>query len=130
MGNFPFLVDTGANINLINPKLAYSCKMAKPYNLVARNIASANGNFNATSAIDLNFFHPKIDHKATFILHKFHDFFFGIIGTGILNALNAIINFSTNTLTLRKSEQTLSITLEARTSKQTQPNTSIADASQ
>lgn len=99
-GEFPFLIDTGANINLINPKLAWGYKHTKPYDFNAENITSANGKFNATSAIDINFFHPKFDHDATFILHKFHPFFCGIIGTGILNALKANIIFFEKTLTL------------------------------
>lgn len=92
IGNFPFLIDTGANINIISPKLAYSFKHSKPYHLNAKNISSANGNFNTTSAIDINFFSPKIDHTAQFIIHDFHNFFEGIIGTSILNTLGAINN--------------------------------------
>ena len=97
-GNFPFLIDTGANINLINPQLAYGYKSSKPYKFQAHKIGSANGNFNATAAIDINFFFPKIDYTARFILHKFHSFFHGILGTDILNALNSNINLEDQTL--------------------------------
>ena len=100
IGEFPFLIDTGANINLINPKLAYSYGMSKPYEYKANDIRSANGKFQATSATNINFFYPKINFEAQFLLHKFHNFFHGIIGTGILNALNAIIDMHHETLTL------------------------------
>lgn len=108
--DFPFLIDTGANINLINPKLAWAYQASKPYDFEADDITSANGKFNATSAIDINFFYPKIDYVAN-LLHKFHPFFYGIIGTGILNALNANINFSNKTLTLYSNNQRLVIPL-------------------
>lgn len=41
------------------------------------------------------------------MLHRFHPFFCGIIGTGILNALNANIDFSSKTLTLNSNNQRL-----------------------
>lgn len=109
IGSFPFLIDTGANINLISPKLAYAYGRSKPYDFNANNITSANGCFTATSAIDINFFEPKIDFRAQFLLHKFHPFFHGIIGTTILKALNASIDFSVNTLTLQKDSEKLII---------------------
>lgn len=111
IGNFPFLIDTGANINLIDPKLAWSCKISQPYDFKAEQITSANGKFNATSAIDLNFFYPKINYKAQFLLHKFHPFFHGIIGSGILKALNATIDFKNKILTLCLRNEKLSIPL-------------------
>ena len=120
IGSFPFLIDTGANINLIDPKLAYSYKNAKPYNFTANNISSANGKFDATSAININFFYPKIDHVAQFILHKFHPFFYGIIGTNILNTLNAIINLEGKTLTLQVGDKYLTTPLQFYTPKQNQ----------
>uniref|UniRef100_A0AB38Z1K8 RNA-directed DNA polymerase n=1 Tax=Biju errantivirus TaxID=3078397 RepID=A0AB38Z1K8_9VIRU len=111
IGNFPFLIDTGANINLINPQLAYSYKIAKPYDFKTNGIASANSNFNVSSAIDINFFYPKIDHPAQFLLHRFHKFFCGIIGTTILNALCAKIDLESQMLTLRKGNDTFTIPL-------------------
>lgn len=109
IGSFPFLIDTGANINLISPKLAYAYGKTKPYDFKANNITSANGCFSATSAIDINFFEPKIDFQAQFLLHKFHPFFHGIIGTSILKALNAKIDFSNDFLTLQKGHERLII---------------------
>lgn len=109
IGSFPFLIDTGANINLISPKLAYAYGKSKPYDFIAQNITSANGCFNATSAIDINFFEPKINFQAQFLLHKFHPFFHGIIGTSIYKALNASIDFSINTLTLQKDSEKMVI---------------------
>lgn len=100
IGEFPFLIDTGANISLIAPNLAYSYKVSQPYPFSMSSISSANGSFKASSAIDINFFHPKIDHQARFVLHEFHTFFYGIIGTDILNALNAKIDLSNRTLHL------------------------------
>lgn len=111
IGEFPFLIDTGANVNMIDPKLAYSYKISRPYEFKANNISSANGNFNATSAIDINFFHPKINHSAQFLLHKFHPFFKGIIGTGILTALNAQIDMENNFICLKKGAGKLKIPL-------------------
>lgn len=96
---------------MIEPKLAYSCKIAKPYDFKANDISSANGMFNATSAIDINFFYPKINHTAQFLLHKFHPFFKGIIGTGILTSLNAKIDLGNNTLHLSKEDENLNIPL-------------------
>lgn len=107
IGEFPFLIDTGANINIIEPKLAYQYKISKPYNFKADNISSANGNFKATSAIDIIFFYPKINHRAQFLLHKFHPFFKGIIGTGLLKSLNAKIDLQNSTLYLKKGSETL-----------------------
>lgn len=112
IGNFPFLIDIGANINIISPKLAYSFKHSKPYHLNAKNISSANGNFNTTSAIDINFFSPKIDHTAQFIIHDFHNFFEGIIGTSILNTLGAIIDLSNKQLKLQLDGRKLTIPLQ------------------
>lgn len=109
IGEFPFLIDTGANINLINPKLAYTYGTSRPYDFQANGISSANGNFHATSAININFFYPKINYSAQFILHKFHQFFHGIIGTSILNALNAKIDLQNKTLTLQLKDQKLVI---------------------
>ena len=112
IGNFPFLIDTGANINLIDPKLAWSYNISRPYNFSANQISSANGNFDATSAIDINFFYPKINFKTQFLLHKFHPFFRGIIGTGILKALNATIDMKKMTLTLCRNSEELVIPLQ------------------
>lgn len=111
IGEFPFLIDTGANINLINPKLAWSYGRSKPYDFISDNISSANGNFKASSAIDINFFQPKINFTAQFLLHKFHDFFYGIIGTGILKNLKAIIDLDNKILKLTRNNQQLSIPL-------------------
>ena len=111
LGEFPFLIDTGANINLINPKLAYTYQFTKPYDISTNGISSANGSFNATSAIDINFFYPKINHSAQFLLHKFHSFFYGIIGTGILQALQANIDLANMELTLHDGQQILAIPL-------------------
>lgn len=111
IGEFPFLVDTEANVNMIEPKLAYSYKISKPYDFKADNISSANGNFNASSAIEINFFYPKINHSAQFLLRQFHPFFKGIIGTGILHCLNAVIDLENNVLHLRKGKETLSVPL-------------------
>lgn len=99
IGNFPFLIDTGANINIISPKLAYSFKHSK------------------------------------YILHKFHNFFEGIIGTNILNTLGAIIDLRSKILTLKLCEQTLTIPLQSYIPQQktsnsltvTTPNTSTND---
>lgn len=107
IGEFPFLIDTGANINIIEPKLAYQYKISKPYDFKADNISSANGNFKATSAIDIIFFYPKINHRAQFLLHKFHPFFKGILGTGLLKALNAKIDLENSILRLKKGSETL-----------------------
>lgn len=111
IGDFPFLIDTGANINLIHPMLANNYSLSKPYYFMANNIGSANGKFNADKAIDINFFHPKINHCAQFLLHDFHPFFHGIIGTGILNALNAKIDFGSGMLQLNKDDETLNVPL-------------------
>lgn len=112
-GKFPFLVDTGANINIISPELAYRFKHSKPYKLNAKNISSANGRFHVSSAIDINFFSPKIDYTAQFMVHKFHNFFEGIIGTSILNALDAIVDLKNKNLILQLGEQILTIPLES-----------------
>lgn len=122
IGEFPFLIDTGANINLIHPQLAYSCTIAKPYKLAVNNIGSANGPFNATSAIDINFFSPKINHCTQFILHNFHPFFHGIIGTGILNALNAKIDLGNNMLYLSNENEFLNIPLQQYSPQQKNAN--------
>lgn len=135
IGKFPFLVDTGANINIISPRLAYSFKYSKPYNLNARNISCANGTFTTSSAIDINFFSPKIDHTAQFILHKFHNFFEGIIGTNMLNILEAIVDLGNKNLTLRLNEQKLTIPLQfyipqrqtSNSLTEMTPDTSIVD---
>lgn len=111
IGEFPFLIDTGANINLIHPLLAHTCSLTKPYYFKADDIKSANGKFNAKSAIDLNFFYPKINHCAQFLLHDFHPFFHGIIGTAVLIALNAKIDLGNHTLQLSKGSELLTITL-------------------
>ena len=102
IGEFPFLIDTGANVSLIDPNLANSCKIGKPYDLCDRNIASASGKFITSSAIDINFFIPKIDQMCTILLHSFHSFFFGIIGTDILKRLHAVIDLETDNLILNK----------------------------
>lgn len=112
IGEFPFLIDTGANINLIHPSLAKSYASAKPYTFATNGIGSANGKFNAKSAIDINFFSPKINHCAQFILHDFHSFFKGIIGTGILRALSAKIDLSNNMLYLSKKHESINIPLQ------------------
>lgn len=111
IGEFPFLVDTGANINLIHPLLAENYSLAKPYQFIANDIGSANGKFNANTAIDIEFFRPKINYQAQFLLRDFHPFFHGIIGTGILNALNAKIDLGNSTLHLNKDNETLTIPL-------------------
>nr|QHA33695.1 polyprotein [Chibugado virus] len=122
IGNFPFLIDTGANVNLINPRLAYQYKFAKPYNFEAYNISSANGKFNVSSAIDINFFLPAIDYTDRFILHNFHIFFHGIIGTGILNALGAKIDLENKTLMLQYNNQQVTMPLEFYTPQQNNTN--------
>lgn len=119
VGEFPFLIDTGANINLIHPKLAHNYSLSKPYRFKANNIGSANGKFNADTAIDINFFQPKINYVTQFLLHDFHPFFHGIIGTGILRALNAKIDFSNNTLQLSKGNETITIPLLQYSAEQT-----------
>lgn len=116
IGEFPFLIDTGANINIIEPKLAYQYKSSKPYDFKADNISSANGTFKATSAIDIIFFYPKINHSAQFLLHKFHPFFKGIIGTGILKALNAKIDLGNSVIRLQKGTEKLDAPLLQYTS--------------
>ena len=45
------------------------------------------------------------------MLHKFHPFFYGIIGTGILNALHANIDFLNKTMTLHMNNEHLEIPL-------------------
>lgn len=112
VGEFPFLIDTGANISIIDPQLAYSYKISKPYDFSAVDISSANGKFNASSAIDINFFYPKINHVARFLLHKFHKFFRGIIGTDILQVLNATVNLQNQTLHLKNEDGNLIIPLQ------------------
>lgn len=111
IGEFPFLIDTGANINLIHPMLAYNYSLAKPYHFAANGISSANGKFSSNTAIDIEFFRPKIHYRAQFLLHEFHPFFHGIIGTGILNALSAKIDLKNNTLQLSKDNEFLTIPL-------------------
>lgn len=49
-----------------------------------------------------NFFRAKINFEAQFFLHNFHPFFHSIIGTSVLKALNATIDFSNGFLTLQK----------------------------
>lgn len=119
IGDFPFLIDTGANINLIHPMLANNYSLQKPYYFEANNIGSANGKFKANKAIDINFFHPKIDHYAQFLLHDFHPFFHGIIGTGVLNALNAKLDLGSNTLQLNKGNESLNVSLLQYSPQQT-----------
>lgn len=111
IGVFPFLIDTGANVNLISVQLAHAYGRTKPYDSNVSLIGTANGSFNANTVIDINFFHPKINHSAQFLLHDFHKFFKGIIGTGILKALNARIDFSTNALHLVKGNEFLNVPL-------------------
>lgn len=66
-----------------------------------------NLGLDATSANDINFFYPKINYKSQFLLHNFHPFFYGSIGTGILRVLNANIDMNSMTLTLSRHSEEL-----------------------
>lgn len=58
-GDYPFLIDSGSNINFISKKLASSYKLSKPYEVSNYNIKSVGGNFSTKYAIDIAFFAPK-----------------------------------------------------------------------
>lgn len=94
-GEFPFLIDTGANINIISTKLATSYKGNQCYNVAAKNVNSVSGKFNVSTAIDIQFFAPKSKKSFQFLVHDFHPFFAGIIGTNILENLQFNISFKT-----------------------------------
>uniref|UniRef100_A0AB38Z2N6 RNA-directed DNA polymerase n=1 Tax=Panta errantivirus TaxID=3078412 RepID=A0AB38Z2N6_9VIRU len=99
-GEFPFLVDSGANINLITPKMALAYAKSKPYEYRSNGIKSATGDFNASSAIDIAFFEPLSNLKFQFVLYDFHPFFCGIVGTSILKTLNAKLCFEKDSLSI------------------------------
>jgi len=124
-GEFPFLIDTGANVSFINPEIAESCETAKPFEIPLKNIASASGKFQLKSAIDLNFFYPKINCICRFMLHSFHHFFVGIIGTDILYNLNASIDLEKRVLKLHNFSQILQIPLNFYTSSSQSSNSSF-----
>lgn len=111
VGSFPFLIDTGANINIISSKLANSYKNNKPYPFKVKTLAGIGGIASPEYAININFFEPKIDHSFRFVVHDFHPFFHGIIGTEILYKLNAKICFQNCTITLAKELKILNIPL-------------------
>lgn len=96
------MIDTGANINLIDPKFAHSYEHSKPYKFSLGQINSANSKFSPTYAIDINFFHPKIDFEDRFLLHHFHNYFYGIIGNSMMKALDAIIDLGKDQITLTR----------------------------
>ena len=82
-GKIKMLLDSGANVNVISKKWAYSSGQ-KIQTIVDKTVNGVTGTQKISEKIDLDLFHPFISNKFEFLILDFHPFFDGIIGTEII----------------------------------------------
>lgn len=82
-GDLKLLLDTGANINIISKKWAFSSGK-KIHKIPNRSVRGVTGSNTISAKVNLNPFYPLIDKHFEFLVFDFHPYFDGIIGTEIL----------------------------------------------
>lgn len=82
-GNLKFLVDCGANVNLISKKWANSANQPLE-KIKPKTVHGVTGKSTINEKISLDIFQPMRGEKYEFFVFDFHTFFDGLIGTGII----------------------------------------------
>lgn len=100
-----FLIDTGANMSIINPETVEKYFPYVSLNYDPFEINNIHSTIRNDYSITLPCF-PEIkddDSTCTFFLHKFHNYFDGLIGLDILNKWNSNIDLKNKKLVTRNS---------------------------
>lgn len=82
-GPIKMLVDSGANVNVISERWAFSSGI-QIETIKEQNLRGVTGNQIVNKCIKLNLFRPLLNKSNTFLIMNFHPFFDGILGTEIL----------------------------------------------
>lgn len=106
--NFPFLVDSGSSICIIDADFFHSIKSFIKYKFLARavTISTINSDVKFSGCVDISFKINSLHFKHNFFLVNMPNkaSFKGILGTDFLRKESLVVNFNSNTVKVRELE--------------------------